>query len=83
MGKNKDGHYVCEITGDLSGQTWFGIYSTDKAPDLQGSQGSAQNFGGYKELVLDNLVIERVDERITEKTLKKLIAKAADLDEEK
>ena len=83
MGKNKDGHYICEITGDLSGQTWFGIYSTDKAPDLQGSQGSAQNFGGYKELVLDNLVIERVDERITAKSLKKLIAKAADLDEKK
>ena len=83
MGKNKDGHYICEITGDLSGQTWFGIYSTDKAPDLQGSQGSAQNFGGYKELVLDNLVIERVDEKITAKSLKKLVTKATGLDEEK
>ena len=80
MGKNKDGHYICEITGDLSGQTWFGIYSTDKAPDLQGSQGSAQNFGGYKELVLDNLVIERVDEDINKETLQGLIDKAEGLE---
>ena len=82
MGKNKDGHYICEITGDLSGQTWFGIYSTDTAPDLQGTSGNAANFGGYKELVLDNLVIERVDEKITEKSLTKLLTSAADLNED-
>jgi len=81
MGKNKDGHYMCEITGDASGQTWFGIYSTSTAPDLQGTSGNAANFGGYKELVLDNLVIERVDENITAKSLQKLITNAEELNE--
>ena len=45
MGADADGHYECEIVGDLTGQTWFGIYSTANAPDLQDAQGSAQNFG--------------------------------------
>lgn len=76
MGKDADGHYTCEITGDSSGQTWFGIYSTSKAPDLQGTRGAASNFGGYKELVLDNLVIERVEEDITKDALKQLIEQA-------
>lgn len=76
MGKDADGHYTTQITGDSTGQTWFGIYSTDKAPDLQGAQGSAQNFGGYKELVLDNLVIERVEEDVTEDSLKGLLKEA-------
>lgn len=76
MGKDADGHYTTQITGDSTGQTWFGIYSTDKAPDLQGATGSAQNFGGYKELVLDNLVIERVEEDVTEDSLKGLLKDA-------
>lgn len=76
MGADADGHYTTQITGDSTGQTWFGIYSTDKAPDLQGAQGSAQNFGGYKELVLDNLVIERVEEDVTEDSLKGLLKEA-------
>lgn len=29
-------HYEREIVGDITGQTWFGIYSTSTAPDLQG-----------------------------------------------
>lgn len=76
MGKDADGHYTTQITGDSTGQTWFGIYSTDKAADLQGKSGSAANFGGYQELVLDNLVIERVDEEVTADTLKALIEDA-------
>lgn len=76
MGKDADGHYTTQITGDATGQTWFGIYSTDKAADLQGTSGSAANFGGYQELVLDNLVIERVDEEVTADTLKALIEDA-------
>ena len=76
MGKDEDAHYECEVIGDLTGQTWVGIYSTNKAPDLKGATGSAQNFGGYKELVLDNLVIEKVDEDITEKELAELIKTA-------
>ena len=81
MGKNQDGHYICEITGDRNGQTWFGIASTSTAPDLQGTSGSAANFGGYKELVIDNLVIERLDEKITTKTLKKLLQNADGLNQ--
>ncbi|MBS6519833.1 MAG: FIVAR domain-containing protein [Clostridiales bacterium] len=78
MGKDTDGHYTTQITGDSTGQTWFGIYSTEKAPDLQGVNPNAAeaNFGGYKELVLDNLVIERVDENVTADTLKALIEDA-------
>ncbi|MGO5442000.1 endo-alpha-N-acetylgalactosaminidase family protein [Faecalimonas sp. LCP19S3_D12] len=76
MGADADGHFTTQVTGDSTGQTWFGIYSTDKAPDLQGAQGSAQNFGGYKELVLDNLVIERVEEDVTEDSLKGLLKDA-------
>ena len=83
MGKNKDGHYVGEITGDSNGQTWFGIYSTSTAADLQGTSGSAQNFGGYKDLVIDNLVIERIDEHITANTLEKLVKEAETLERSK
>ena len=80
MGPDQDGHYERLITGDMSGQTWFGIYSTGNAPDLQGTSGSEANFGGYKEIVLDNLVIERVDEDINKETLQGLIDKAEGLE---
>ena len=76
MGENADGHFTTQVTGDSTGQTWFGIYSTDKAPNLQGSTGSAQNFGGYKELVLDNLVIEKVEEEVTKEKLSALVTEA-------
>ena len=74
----KDGHYTTEITGDSTGQTWFGIYSTDKAADLQGVDPNAAeaNFGGYKELVLDNLVIEKVNEEVTKEKLSALVTEA-------
>lgn len=78
MGENADGHYTTQITGDSTGQTWFGIYSTDKAPDLQGVDPNAAeaNFGGYKELVLDNLVIEKVTEEVTKEKLAALVTEA-------
>ena len=78
MGENTDGHYTTQITGDSTGQTWFGIYSTDKAPDLQGVDPNAAeaNFGGYKELVLDNLVIEKVTEEVTKEKLAALVTDA-------
>ena len=50
-----------EITGGVTGDTWFGIQSTSTAADLQGTSGNEANFGGYKDFVLDNLHIERVD----------------------
>ena len=67
-----------QVTGDSTGQTWFGIYSTEKAPDLQGVSPDAAeaNFGGYKELVLDNLVIEKVTEEVTKEKLAALVAEA-------
>ena len=52
-----------ELTGGVNGDSWFGIYSTATAPDLQGSTGSAQDFGGYKDFVLDNLKIEQGNPR--------------------
>lgn len=53
-------HATYTVTGGLDGDTWFGIYSTDKAPDLQGTSGDAANFGGYQDFVLDNLKVEHV-----------------------
>jgi len=75
MGADADGTYETDIVGAASGQTWFGIYSTGKAADLQGTGGAAANFGGYKDFVLDNLVITRVDETIQESELTALIEK--------
>ncbi|MFQ7307779.1 MAG: endo-alpha-N-acetylgalactosaminidase family protein, partial [Mediterraneibacter sp.] len=76
MGADQDGHYETTITGSASGQTWFGIYSTGTAPDLQGTSGSAANFGGYQDFVLDNLKIELVDEEVTADSLQTLIDEA-------
>ena len=81
MGPDQDGHYECLVTGDKNGQTWIGIYSTGTAPDLQGTSGNAANFGGYKELVLDNLVIERVDESKMAEMLQELIDQAEGMDQ--
>lgn len=51
--------YSFRITGAASGQTWFGIYSTDVASNDQGSTGDDAIFRGYKDVILDNLVIEK------------------------
>lgn len=58
----KSGHYSFELKGDESGQSWFGIYSTDKAANIQGidPDNSQADFNGYKDFMLDNLVIEKV-----------------------
>ena len=50
-----------ELTGGVNGDSWIGINSTATAPDLQGSTGNAQDFGGYKDFVLDNLKSERIE----------------------
>ncbi|MCI6676236.1 MAG: endo-alpha-N-acetylgalactosaminidase family protein [Clostridiales bacterium] len=57
--KGQKDTYTMLITGAENGQTWFGIYSTGLPADTQGTSGSAANFGGYKDFVLDNLVIEK------------------------
>lgn len=54
----KAGTYSFTLKGDESGQSWFGIYSTDKEADTKGVTGSQANFNGYKDIMLDNLVIE-------------------------
>ncbi len=56
----KTGTYSFTLKGDESGQSWFGIYSTNKAADTQGVKGSQANFNGYKDIMLDNLVIETI-----------------------
>lgn len=56
----KAGTYSFTLKGDESGQSWFGIYSTDKAADTKGVTGAQANFNGYKDIILDNLVIEEV-----------------------
>lgn len=46
------------LTGEEGGQSWIGIYSTTTPADTQGATGGAADFGGYKDFILDNLVIE-------------------------
>ncbi|KAB5607097.1 glycoside hydrolase family 101 beta sandwich domain-containing protein, partial [Bifidobacterium jacchi] len=60
MGKDADGTFTATVTGSVTGDSWFGIYSTTTAPDLQGTSGAAANFGGYQDFVLDDLKVERV-----------------------
>ena len=56
----EDGTAEFEITGSITGDSWFGIYSTSTAPDLQNTSDSAADFGGYKDFVLDDLKVEHV-----------------------
>lgn len=61
-------HHSFEITGSIKGDTWFGIYSTHVAPKIPNNVGgSARDFGGYKDFVLDNLKIEEMKETPTTK----------------
>ncbi len=64
------------LIGDLSGNTWFGIYSGGGVADVKDLNGNVANFGGYKDFVLDNLVIEKVEEEISGEALEALIAEA-------
>lgn len=61
LGETK--HYEFELTGGVNDQSWFGIFSTDVAPDLQGvrARDAAANFGGYKDFVLDNLSVTPIE----------------------
>ena len=82
----KDGYFEVEITGSLSGQTWIGVCSTGTPVDCEavynedGATDDALNFGGYLDVVLDNLVIERVDEgEITKEVLTELLNTAKEM----
>lgn len=48
------------VTGAASGQTWFGLYSTDQKPNKFDDIGGHAVFRGYGDFVLDNLVIKKV-----------------------
>ncbi|MFV0381245.1 MAG: endo-alpha-N-acetylgalactosaminidase family protein [Breznakia sp.] len=72
--------YKFRMTGSQSGQSWFGIYSTDKASDNQGTSGGDTNFGGYKDIILDNVVINETD--VEKAPLEKLYNDHLDLYEE-
>ena len=67
---------TCTFTmiGDESGQSWFGIRSTSKAADTQGTSGAAANFGGYSDFVLDDLSIRLSSAQ--KKALSELVQKA-------
>lgn len=79
MGSKAEKTYEFEITGAAGGQTWFGIYSTAKAPNLMGTSGAAANFGGYQDFVLDNLKIEEVKVDVTKADLEALVKEAEKL----
>ena len=73
---------TCTFTmiGDESGQSWFGIRSTSKAADTQGTSGAAANFGGYNDFVLDDLSIRLSSAQ--KKILSELVQKAEEYAEE-
>ncbi|MGT2609934.1 endo-alpha-N-acetylgalactosaminidase family protein, partial [Streptococcus zalophi] len=48
------------VTGDESGQTWIGIYSTANPSDTKGDAGGNANFRGYNDFIMDRLQIEEV-----------------------
>lgn len=52
--------YTVNIIGSESGQTFVGIFSTNKAPDTKGYGGNEANFRSYKDFMLDNLMIRQV-----------------------
>lgn len=55
-------NYSFTLHGSETGQTWFGIYSTDQEADTRGVTDSGQiNFNGYKDFMLDNLKIRVAD----------------------
>lgn len=64
---NADGPqtYEFELEGSPSGQSWFGIYSTSKAPNLQDASDKDANFRSYKDIVLDNIHVVMIQEHET------------------
>ena len=68
-------HHTFTVIGGANGDTWFGIYSTDKdATFPSGVPGNSHeaDFGGYKDFILDNLKIreEKLDSSATREQAK-------------
>lgn len=79
LNKDKYQTYEVEITGAASGQTWFGIWSTQTAADLGDSLDKDANFRSYKDVMLDNIRVEKVKEdteEVNTTELSALITKA-------
>ena len=70
--------FTTEITGAADGQTWFGIYSTNKAADTHGTSGAAASFGDYSNLMIDNVRIERVEKTVNTADLQTLVDSCKD-----
>ena len=49
------------VTGQESGNTWIGIFSTPHGGDTKGDSDGNANFRGYNDFMLDNLRIEEVE----------------------
>ncbi|RAI80532.1 YSIRK-type signal peptide-containing protein [Macrococcoides goetzii] len=61
--ESKPKRITFNVTGGENGDTWIGIYSTNKAPDLRNVKNNNQiNFEGMKDFVIDNLTIKPVNE---------------------
>ena len=70
--------YGFSFTASESGQSWFGIYSTSAAADMQdlSSAGSGpQNFSGYKDFILDNVKIQKAGMTISDTKIVRTSAK--------
>lgn len=79
--KGTVGHASFSVTGSESGQTWVGIFSAS-APSYPSGvtlSDSEKNFGGYKDFVLDNLVISQCSAETSE--LAALVDEAAGMSE--
>ena len=59
-GSDKPGKASFIVQASDSGNTWVGIYSTSRGSDNKGETGSAVDFRGYKDFMMDNLQIEEV-----------------------
>ena len=51
------------VPEDSDGNYWIGMFSTNKAPDTRGVTGGDATFGGYRDLIIDNLVIKEKDSK--------------------
>ena len=70
--------YGFSFTASDSGQSWFGIYSTSVAADMQDLSSSgdgSKNFSGYKDFILDNVRIQKVGMTISDTAIVRTSAK--------
>lgn len=54
-------HYEFVLQGSETGNSWFGIVSTTQAANVHGDVDKTVDFRSYKDFMLDNLKIEKID----------------------